>query len=590
MTAAAPPATFADLLAHPALQRALAAKGYAEPTPVQAAVLDPALAGKDLLVSSRTGSGKTVAFGLCMAESLLGEAPTFGTSGAPLGLVIAPTRELAVQVQRELAWLFGPAGGLVVACVGGLDPRREARALASGVHLVVGTPGRLVDHIERGALDLSALGALVLDEADEMLDMGFREELEAILSAAPPQRRTILFSATLPKPIADLARQYTREPVRVAANPPREAHADITYRAHVVAQRERDHALVNVLRALDPASALVFRARREAVTHTAAALSERGFKTVAISGELTQPERLRALKSLRDGHARVLVATDVAARGLDLPGIELVLHADLPGDAQALQHRSGRTGRAGKKGQAVLLCSPSERYKLERMLREVGVQAAWAPVPTAEEIRVQDDARLQAEVAGALAEAPEEELAAARALLEGRDPAAVALALLRRYRAALPAAEELPETARAGREAPRGPRPPRAGPPADAMWFRLTIGREKKADPKWILPLLCRRGGVTRDEIGKIVILATETRFQVASHAAARFADAARVPDPRALGLRIDPSRPPTDLGPGGPPDRAAAAPARAAHPRAAAERGVHGDGHAVRRATKPRR
>jgi ATP-dependent RNA helicase DeaD len=291
------------------------------------------------------------------------------------------------------------------------------------------------------------------------------------------------------------------------------------------------------------------------------------------------------------------VATDVAARGLDLPGIELVLHADLPGDAQALQHRSGRTGRAGKKGQAVLLASPAERYKLERMLREVGVQAEWAPVPTAEEIRQQDDTRLQAELDGVLADAPEDELASARALLEGRDPTAVALALLRRHRASLPAAEELPETARAAREAPRGPRPPRAGPPSDAMWFRLTIGREKKADPKWILPLLCRRGGVTRDEIGKIVILATETRFQVASSAAKRFADAARVPDPRAPGLRIDPARPPDDAGPGGPPHRAGAphrkAPPGGAGARPAAgparPRALHGDGHAVRRPVKPR-
>ncbi len=541
--------TFADLAAHPALQRALAAKGYAEPTPVQASVLEPSLRGKDLLVSSRTGSGKTVAFGLCLAETLLGEAPAFGRSGPPLGLVIAPTRELAMQVQRELAWLFGPAGAMVAACVGGLDPRREAKQLQAGVHLVVGTPGRLVDHIEHGALDLSALGALVLDEADEMLDMGFREELEAILSAAPPDRRTILFSATLPKPIAELAKQYTREAVRVAATPSREAHADIAYRAHVVAVRERDHALVNVLRALDPASALVFRARREQVTHTATSLGERGFEAVAISGELTQAERIRALKSLRDGRAKVLVATDVAARGLDLPGIDLVLHADLPQDAAALQHRSGRTGRAGRKGQAVLLCAPSERYKLERMLREAAIAPEWAPVPTAEEIRVKDDARLGAELAGATAEAGEEELAAARTLLSGRDPVAVALALLRRHRASLPAAEELPETARAAREAPRGPRPPRGGPPAEAAWFRLSIGREKKADPKWILPLLCRRGGVTRDEIGKIVILATETRFEVAKAAAARFAAASRVPDPRAPGVRIEPSRAPTGLG-----------------------------------------
>ena len=556
---------------------------------MQAAVLEPALRGKDLLVSSRTGSGKTVAFGLVLAETLLGEAPSFGRGGPPRGLVIAPTRELAVQVQRELSWLLGPAGAIVTACVGGLDPRREAKALAAGVHVVVGTPGRLVDHISRKVLDLSALGVLVLDEADEMLDMGFREELETILRAAPTERRTILFSATLPKPIVELARAYTREPVRVTATPPRQAHEDISYRAHLVAQRERDHAIVNVLRALEPASALVFRARREAVTHTAASLGERGFATVAISGELTQAERLRALKSLRDGRARVLVATDVAARGLDLPGIELVLHADLPQDAAALQHRSGRTGRAGKKGLAVLLASPPERYKLERMLREAGVTPEWAPVPTAEAIRTLDAARLAAEVSGAMAEAVDEELAAARELLAGRDPVALALALLRRARAAQPAPEELPETARAASEAPRGPRPARPGPPAEATWFRISIGREKKADPKWILPLLCRRGGVTRDEIGKIVILAAETRFEVARTSAARFAAAARVPDPRAPGVRIEPARPPGEVlasrpvAGAAPPTRPA--PRRPAGPRPGAhKRPVSGDGHSVRR------
>ena len=196
-----------------------------------------------------------------------------------------------------------------------------------------------------------------------MLELGFREELEAILSSAPAERRTLLFSATLPKPILELARRYTRDPARVAATPPGEAHADIAYRAHLVAPREREHAVVNVLRRLDPASALVFRGQREAVHHTAASLSERGFEAVGLSGELTQVERTRALKALRDGRARVLVATDVAARGLDLPGVELVLHADLPRDAAALQHRSGRTGRAGRKGQAVLLAAPAERVR-----------------------------------------------------------------------------------------------------------------------------------------------------------------------------------------------------------------------------------
>ncbi len=173
--------TFSSLGAHPALQRALAARGYAEPTPVQAAVLAPALRGRDLLVSSRTGSGKTVAFGLVLAEALLADAPAFGAAARPLALVIAPTRELALQVQRELAWLFAEAGARIITCVGGMDPRREARALADGAHVVVGTPGRLRDHLDRKNLGLRDVAALVLDEADEMLDMGFREELEAIL-------------------------------------------------------------------------------------------------------------------------------------------------------------------------------------------------------------------------------------------------------------------------------------------------------------------------------------------------------------------------------------------------------------------------
>jgi ATP-dependent RNA helicase DeaD len=535
--------TFASLGAHPALRRALDSRGYAEPTPVQAAVLDAALDGRDLLVSSRTGSGKTVAFGLLVANAALGTEERFPPAGAPLALVVAPTRELAVQVERELAWLFADAGGRVGSCVGGMDPRREARALAEGVHAVVGTPGRLVDHLERGTLDLSALRAVVLDEADEMLDMGFREELEEILDATPPGRRTVLFSATLPRPIVELARRYTREAARVAATPPEEAHADIEYRAHLVAPREREHAMVNVLRALDPASALVFRGTREAVQHTAASLGERGFEVVAISGELTQAERTRALKALRDGRARILVATDVAARGLDLPGVGLVLHADLPQNAQALQHRSGRTGRAGRKGLAVLLAAPAERFRLERMLRDSRIAATWSPVPSAEEVRGRDAERLLADVTALQGDAGEEDREAARRILAAHDPLAVAVALVRRERSRLPAPEELVDTARAAREAPaaHGPRAPRRGPPADVAWFRILIGRERRADPRWLLPLLCRRGGVTRDEIGKIEVLPRETRFEVARAAAARFEAAAQRPDPRMPDARIEP-------------------------------------------------
>ncbi len=533
--------TFASIGAHPALRPALETRGYAAPTPVQAAVLAPELARRDLLVSSRTGSGKTIAFGLLVADAALGDASAFPSAGAPLALVVAPTRELAVQVQRELAWLYAGAGGRVASCVGGMDPRREARALAEGTHVVVGTPGRLRDHLERGHLDLSSLAAVVLDEADEMLDMGFREELEAILDATPPARRTVLFSATLPRPIVELARRYTREAARVAATPPEEAHADIEYRAHLVAPREREHAIVNVLRALSPPSALVFRATRESVQHLASSLGERGFEVVAISGEMAQPERTRALKALRDGRARVLVATDVAARGLDLPGVALVLHGDLPRDVHALQHRSGRTGRAGRKGIAVLLAAPAERFRLERMLREARIHAAWSPVPPPEEIRVRDAERLGAEIAALAADAGEEDREAARRLLAAHDPLAVATALLRRERARLPAPEELAETPRAVREAPaREARREKRAPPADVVWFRLLVGRERQADPRWILPLLCRRGEITRDAIGKIEVLPRETRFEVARAVAARFEKAARRPDPRMPDARIE--------------------------------------------------
>jgi ATP-dependent RNA helicase DeaD len=544
--------TFESIGAHPALQPALAARGYAAPTPVQAAVLAAELEGRDLLVSSRTGSGKTLAFGLLLADAALGAAERFPHPGPPLALVVAPTRELAVQVQRELAWLYASAGGRVVACVGGMDARREARSLAEGSHVVVGTPGRLRDHLERRALRLEALRAVVLDEADEMLDMGFREELEAILDATPPGRRTVLFSATLPRPIVELARRYTREPARVAGTPPEEAHADISYRAYVVAPREREHAIVNVLRDLDPPSALVFRGTREAVQHTSASLAERGFAVVAISGELSQPERLRALKALRDRRARVLVATDVAARGLDLPGIGVVLHADLPRNAYALQHRSGRTGRAGRKGLAVLLVTPAERHRVDRMLRDSRIAVEWRPLPSPEEIRGRDAERLAEEIADLAADAGDDERDAARRLLSTHDALAVATALVRLDRARLPAPEELVESAAAVREvpAPRGARPPRRGPPVDVAWFRILLGRERKADPRWLLPLLCRRGEITRDEIGKIQVLPRETRFEIARAAAARFEKAARQPDPRMPEARIERLRePPSGAG-----------------------------------------
>ena len=355
----------------PPLARALAERNYDRPTPVQLAVLTEDAADRDLLVSAQTGSGKTLAYGLAMAKDLLGEAERFERAGAPLALIVAPTRELALQVHRELAWLYEHANGRVVSCVGGMDPRREQRELAAGAHIVVGTPGRLCDHLRRGRLDISELRVVVLDEADEMLNLGFREDMEFILKTTPETRRTLLFSATFPRGIVALAKQYQQQAFRIEVAGDEGGHADIEYRAIRVAPGDVEHAVVNVLRFFESPSALVFCNTRDAVRHLQAALLERGFSVVALSGELTQNERTQALQSLRDGRSRVCVATDVAARGIDLPSLDLVIHADLPNDAEVMQHRSGRTGRAGRKGVSVLLVPPVRRRRAEVLLNSV---------------------------------------------------------------------------------------------------------------------------------------------------------------------------------------------------------------------------
>lgn len=542
---------------HPALERALAARAYLEPTPVQEAVLAPDAAGRDLLVSAQTGSGKTVAFGLAMAATLLGDQDQFPRRSRPLALIVAPTRELAMQVHSELTWLYAETGGSVVACVGGMDARREARQLADGAHIVVGTPGRLRDHLERGHLDAADLRVAVLDEADEMLDLGFREDLEFILDATPASRRTLLFSATIAREIANLAKTYQRDALRIDTLVKNQAHGDIDYQALRVAPTDIDHAIVNVLRFHEAKAALVFCHTREAVRHLHASLSERGFSAVALSGELSQSERTHALQALRDGRARVCVATDVAARGLDLPDLGLVIHADLPRDKATLLHRSGRTGRAGRKGISVLLVPYNRRRRLEELLTTANIKVSWQEPPKAEAVRQRDQERLLSDPLLTETASPED-LALAKALLAERSAEDVAAAFIRFHRARLPAPEELFEDVRGAdrnersfkdrspreeRSRDRGPREggpasgPREGAPRDRMtgdtvWFELSVGRANQADPKWLIPLICRRGHITKNEIGYIKIEPESTRFEIAAAAAERFsASVAKMPN-----------------------------------------------------------
>jgi len=502
------------------LGEALAAHGYTAPTPVQAAVLEPEAAGRDLIVSAQTGSGKTVAFGLAMAAELLGEDGKVPFTLPPLALLIAPTRELALQVSRELMWLYAKTGARIATCVGGMDAGKERRNLQHGAHIVVGTPGRLRDHLERGALDLSGLRVAVLDEADEMLDMGFREDLEQILDATPGQRRTLLFSATIPKPIVALAKRYQRDALRISTVGEDRGHGDIAYQAVTVAPSDIENAVVNLLRFHEADSAMLFCATRDNVRHLHASLIERGFAAVALSGEHSQNERNAALQALRDRRARVCVATDVAARGIDLPTLTLVIHVEIPRDPDALQHRSGRTGRAGKKGTAVLIVPHPRRRRVEAMLREARVTADWISMPTPEAIRAQDHERLLTALLEPV-ETDDEDKALAARLLAERSPEDIAAALVRMHRAKMPEAEELLDaSARPAR--PDGPRPGFE----DTVWFKMDCGRRHNADPRWILPLLCRRGHITRGEIGAIRISATETFFQVTRASADRFADA----------------------------------------------------------------
>ncbi|WP_456095304.1 DEAD/DEAH box helicase [Paramagnetospirillum kuznetsovii] len=521
-------------MGHPLL-RALTERDYTDPTPVQAAVLEPGAQGRDLLVSAQTGSGKTVAYGLAMAETLLGGEFTLEAAAEPLALIVAPTRELALQVHRELTWLYEHAGGRVVSCVGGMDPRAEQRMLGRGAHIVVGTPGRLRDHLERGGLRINNLRAVVLDEADEMLDLGFREDLEFILEATPQTRRTLLFSATLPKAIVTMAKQYQRDAWRIAVSAGEQGHADIEYRAVRVAPNEIEHAVVNLLRFIESPTALVFCNTRESVRHLQAILLERGFSAVALSGELGQNERNQALQALRDGRARVCVATDVAARGIDLPNLGLVIHAELPQNAQTLQHRSGRTGRAGRKGISVLLVLLSRRRKAEMLLQAASVQAVWGGAPSADDIRKVDQERLL-QSPFVTEDLTEDDMAMAKALLAERSPEDIAAALVRMYRAHLPAAEEVfdpgPGTPSPEPRPFREPREPRGersnGFAGGSVWFRLNVGRQKNADPRWLIPMICRQGKITKQEIGAIRIFERETKVEIDAAVAGRFLAAVR--------------------------------------------------------------
>jgi ATP-dependent RNA helicase DeaD len=516
----------------PALAEALSARGYETLTPVQTAMLDSDLAGKDLLVSAQTGSGKTVAFGIAAAADMLGEDGRLPRADLPFMLVIAPTRELALQVKRELEWLFARAGAKIASCVGGMDMRDERRALSQGAHIVVGTPGRLVDHVGRGSLNMDDLKIVTLDEADEMLDMGFRDELQTILDAAPENRRTLMFSATVSRSIANLAKTYQDNAVRVNTVAEKSQHTDIEYRAITVAHGDKENALVNVLRYYDAKNAIVFCATRAAVNRIHARMNNRGFSAVALSGEFSQKERSHALQAMRDGRAKVCIATDVAARGIDLPDLELVIHADLPKNREGLLHRSGRTGRAGRKGVSALIVGPSDRRRTERLLQNAKIDADWVKPPSAEDVRNKDNERL---LENPIFSEPvrEEDKAFAAALLERYGADQIAGAIVRIKREEKSAPEELRDVRdkrsardrnersqdrdRGERNDRREERPRKKRDDfSNGEWFSLSVGANQTAEARWLLPMLCKEGKLDKSAIGAIRVHPNVTFVELA--------------------------------------------------------------------------
>ena len=500
----------------PAFNQALDKRGYENLTPVQTIVLTPEFEGEDLLVSAQTGSGKTVAFGLAMAPTLLDGAKSFTKTNAPLALVIAPTRELALQVKRELEWLYAISGATIASCVGGMDIRDERRSLKQGPHIVVGTPGRLRDHIERGFFDTSQLKAVVLDEADEMLDMGFRDELQFILDTTPKERRTLLFSATMPRTIMSMAKQYQNNAKRITTKAESKQHSDIAYQAFSIAPSDRENAIINLLRYHEDTSTIIFCGTRMGVNHLNSRLTNRGFSVVALSGELSQSERSHALQSLRDGRAKVCVATDVASRGIDLPGLGLVIHADIPQNSEILLHRSGRTGRAGSKGISAVITTHNLRRKAERILHGAKVKAIWGNPPSIKEILQRDHERFLADPV--LSEPiKEEEQQAIKELLERYNPDQVAAALIRTHNTKRPAPEELLDAV------PDSGGDKNHGNFKNSVWISLSIGRNASADPKWLLPMICGAGHLTKDKVGAIRIDQNETYVEILAEVADDF-------------------------------------------------------------------
>jgi ATP-dependent RNA helicase DeaD len=491
--------SFADLgLADPVLA-AVASVGYEAPSPIQAATIPPLMAGRDLVGLAQTGTGKTAAFALPILSRLDLD------QREPQALVLAPTRELAVQVAEAFErYAESMSGVRVLPIYGGQGYGVQLSALRRGVHVVVGTPGRIMDHLEKGTLDLGRLRYLVLDEADEMLNMGFAEDVETILAETPVEKQVALFSATMPKQIRALAKKYLSEPVEIKIEAKTKTAANIRQRYLVVSYPQKVDALTRILEVENFEGMIVFVRTKNETETLAEKLRARGISAVAINGDVAQPVRERTVNQLRSGELDVLVATDVAARGLDVQRISHVVNYDIPTDTESYVHRIGRTGRAGRSGDAISFVTPRERYLLRHLEKANGVALEEMRLPSVEDVNVTRLARFDDAITTALAQAqrveffrdvvshyvrehdvPEVDVAAALAVvLQGDEPLLL---------------DAEPEPVRAPRD--RDPKPA-----AGFATYRIDVGRKHRVEPRQIVGALANEGGLNRRDFGAITI------------------------------------------------------------------------------------
>lgn len=594
------------------LRAAVERRGFETLTPVQEAVVAARSEGRDLRISSQTGSGKTIAIGFALADHFLGPVPdgaqektapaargdeetgkprpprgprgrdrgsprTPDGKAHPTALVIVPTRELAAQVREEMAWLYADLQGLRVEVVtGGTSIANERRALSRGPRLVVATPGRLLDHILNEAIATDAIEHVVLDEADQMLDMGFREELEAIVETLPESRRSHLVSATFPRGVVELARRFQSDALVIEGTRLGESNADIQHIGYAIKRHETYAALVNVLLMSEGERCLLFVNRRVDATDLAEKLAKDGFGAAPFSGELAQAQRTRTLNAFRNGTLPILVSTEVAARGIDVPGIASVIHVDPPREADAYTHRSGRTGRAGQSGRSILLVTPGDLNRVERMLRYAKIDLSWQPVPTPAKVtkalRKRSRRKLHAMLDG---HSPEEsQWMYAKSLLEDRDPVQVVATLLDLTKSEA-TCEPMnvvgfdPAKPRSGNRRDRFERADRPGRPErsrgrgerpDAQAFTrffVSWGEQSGATTGRLLSQVCRRGGIESHQVGPIEIAARVSFVGIANEVAEAFEEQARRPDSRDPGIvikRADERKPGPKPGSGGGP------------------------------------